>query len=191
MGLPMDLQAAWKEALQAISDDQFDRAVELIRQNPAIGTATGDKGETLLHEVSNCWRSFRPVQPVIRALVKAGADIEARDGEGWTPLHRAASPPGANLEALTTLIELDADVNAAIEDSSPLHLAVRDRSRVGAVALLVAHGADVHARRTQLDGFRRNPGGADPERAAARTEIKLPSKNIHTAVAGAGEGHRG
>lgn len=142
----MKPKQVWQEIVQAVSADDFDRALELVQKNPSVATVKGNKGRTLLHEVSTSFQSFEPVQPIIRALVEAGADIEAKDREGWTPLLQAAGPPQPNLEALQTLLELGADVNANIEGLSPLHLAVYERSRPGEVALLITHGADVHAR---------------------------------------------
>lgn len=141
-----DLHTAHELVSNAIGHDEFDSIVDLIQKCPALSKVKNNKDETLLHELSSCFRSYRPVEPAIRLLVSAGADIEARDANGFTPLHCAVCPPQANLEALGVLIELGADVNAPIQDTSPLHLAASDRSRVGAVAMLVAHGADVNAR---------------------------------------------
>lgn len=46
----------------------------------------------------------------VRALVKAGADIEAQDAEGWRPAHWAGD--FRHGEALAVLIEAGADLNA-------------------------------------------------------------------------------
>lgn len=51
----------------------------------------------------------------IRRLISAGADLEARDGYGRTPLHVAAF--ASNDEALRTLAKAGADLNALENDA--------------------------------------------------------------------------
>ena len=58
----------------------------------------------------------------MQALLDAGADVEAKNDDGWTPLHAAAWHD--NSEALVALLEAGADVNARNNaDSTPLSLA--------------------------------------------------------------------
>ncbi|MCX3064445.1 ankyrin repeat domain-containing protein [Wolbachia endosymbiont of Drosophila pseudotakahashii] len=55
-------------------------------------------------------------------LIWEGADVDARDNEGYTPLHSAAL--GMRLENVKELIEARADINATEEDgNTALHLA--------------------------------------------------------------------
>jgi len=83
------------------------------------------------------------VADVTRCLA-AGADPNARDEDGWTPLHLAATYDGA--EAVAALLAGGADLNARDEDGwTPLHVA----ALVGgaeAVAALLDEGADDGAR---------------------------------------------
>jgi hypothetical protein len=77
-----------------------------------------------------------------RWLVERGADIEARDIHGRTPLHdRAASWQGD----IETLLELGADIHAKDKHAeTPLHKAAKVAS-VAAVRRLLEHGARADA----------------------------------------------
>ena len=76
-----------------------------------------------------------------KQLIRAGADVNARDYHQWTPLRSAARYNADKVAAL--LIRAGADVNDARVDSqtTPLHVA---HSRVA--ALLIRAGANVNAR---------------------------------------------
>lgn len=80
----------------------------------------------------------------IDVLLEAGANIEARDGEGGTPLQVAAGL--AHSEAALCLLRHGADVNArATSGSMPLHTAASHAGRRGTaevVDLLLQWGAD-------------------------------------------------
>ena len=95
---------------------------------------------------------------MIAALVAAGAEVDAHDQGGQTPLHRAIQwKRPANV---TALIEAGADVHALVHDgNTPTHLAAVWPRRLSSrrddppdpadtlmVVALVAAGADVNAR---------------------------------------------
>jgi len=125
-----------------------------------------------------------PDPEVVRALLKAGADLHARSEESDfyrnTPLHYAGD--NANPEVAAALLSAGADVNAlsAIGRTSkargrtPLHEAAANASKAAVIEFLVAAGADVNA----LDS-----NGHAPLHAAAWDN---PRPEIATALIAAG-----
>ena len=67
-------------------------------------------GVTVLHIASN----INNEPEIIDLLVKSGANVNAQDAEGFTPLHMAAIH--GNLKIVKTLFDLDADVNIVTTD---------------------------------------------------------------------------
>ena len=87
---------------------------------------------------------------VIEALVAAGADVRARDGDGQTPLHRAGAF-NENSSMIEALVAAGADVEARVEGGwqegqTPLHRAASFNENPSVIEALVAAGADVEAR---------------------------------------------
>ena len=103
-------------------------------------------------------RNAEDVEACLQLLVEAGADLEARDWLGRSPLHVVARPPFTNLGTEATLrltsllLRHGADVNSEEEEydyPTLLHrAALSDNSSMA--TLLVKAGASVHA--TNVDG---------------------------------------
>lgn len=90
---------------------------------------------------------------LIQALVDLGAEFRDRGTYGQTSLCEALSNPHPEkLEILEYLISLGADVNRRdVGGRTPLHWAAVFNNPA-AIDLLVAHGADLHARSESDDG---------------------------------------
>ena len=114
------------------------RNVEVVRLLIEKGAKyTRDKsGCTPLHGAAT-----RGNVEVAKLLISSGANVNARDTIGWTPLHFAE-----NVEVAKLLISSGANVNArGIAGVTPLHFASIG-SNVEVVKLLVSSGANVNAR---------------------------------------------
>ncbi|WP_257294499.1 ankyrin repeat domain-containing protein, partial [Endozoicomonas sp. YOMI1] len=80
----------------------------------------------------------------IQAMINRGADVNARDHSGWTPLHCAVFSHHTH-DAIEVLVACKADVNTKnSQGQTPLHLAAKSgKSEV--IDQLIGHGAFVNA----------------------------------------------
>jgi hypothetical protein len=140
-------------------------------------------GDTALHFAA---ASYRP--DMASELIKAGADVRARNRRGTEPLHLAAvggpnSPswnPPLQSATILCLIKAGADPNAKnVDGTTPLHRAVRTRC-ADAVRTLLDHGANPAIRTKngstafQLALYTTGRGGSgSPEAKAQQQEILL------------------
>ena len=91
---------------------------EFVRENGNDVTKADFRGDTLLHEAA----ANRNVT-VVKYLVSIGADVNVRNSNGGTPLHRAAWND-SNVEVLRYLVSQGADINIRNRDGrTPLDIA--------------------------------------------------------------------
>jgi ankyrin repeat protein len=102
-------------------------------------------GDTALHIAAAAYKAG-----MVRDLIRAGADVAAKNRFGDQPLHVAARgnpnskrwDPSAQTATMAALVEAGADPNAVNKRGvAPLHVAVRTRS-AAAVRTLLDLGAD-------------------------------------------------
>ena len=91
--------------------------------------------------------------PVVRALIKAGAEVDALDSNQDSPLHYAAQ---FNPAAVQVLVQANAKVNVLNEwNNSPLYRAARNNHSEAVVCLCKA-GADPYLGNSPRSDFRVN-----------------------------------
>ena len=140
------------EAIRRRSDEELKRL--LSSGGVDVNAAHKDTGRTALHWAAELARADKAT-----LLLTHGADVDARDNEGRTPLHVAAGDRVGDAKAshpttkelVTLLIKHKAAVNARDNDGwTPLDCASlrrRSRSKIQAIeSLLLEHGAEYSKR---------------------------------------------
>ncbi|MCG8339741.1 MAG: ankyrin repeat domain-containing protein [Cytophagales bacterium] len=151
--------------------EESKKIIEYLREEGADFNETGEEGNTLMSfaiqeasrkrlGIDNCIILLgRPsdvnlaekkrisVPGVVSLLLAAGADVNAKNSKGDTPLHEAAK--GGLVEVMRVLIGAGADVNAENKrGNTPLHTLARNaglESHTKAIKVLIDAGADVNA----------------------------------------------
>src|SRR5207253_3029252 len=113
---PMTSDSEFNDAIAAIHAGDLARLQRLLADNPGLAASRLGgiaKGRTPLHVVAD-WPGYFPNGPqVVRILIEAGSDPNARDPDrpsSETPLHWAASSDDVDVAA--ALIDGGADVEA-------------------------------------------------------------------------------
>ena len=88
------------------------------------------------------------LQSEVRRFLEEEVDVNAKNEDGWAPLHLAAQ--SGHKDVMELLIAKGADVNARnAKGQTPLHLAIRNRDLEAAkesIDLLLSRGADLNAK---------------------------------------------
>jgi hypothetical protein len=117
-----------------------DVAAFLLTSKVEVNAKNG--GKTPLHEVAD--EGNGDAAGVAKVLLANKADVNARDHEGWTPLHAAAAKGLADV--VEVLLANGADVNAKNnKGQTALHWAA-GKAYSDVAKLLLAHKADVNVR---------------------------------------------
>ncbi len=150
--------ASFQSLIDAIMADDQSRVSHLLDASPELARAHAGTGAT----------RQRARASLVRALVDAGADVEASNRRGAQALHYAVdggpgSPrwgPVAQRATVTSLVAAGADPNAVdLGGVTPLHRAIRNRC-ADAVGALLEDGADP---------LRPNKRGSTPMKLALST----------------------
>jgi ankyrin repeat protein len=156
VGAGGDLEAVDKKGrtplVFRVSVGDFGTAVTLLNAGAKASPVLPDElsGTTLFHLVIghvDLEKRRAPALALLQALIRRGADVNARDAADQTPLFYACSLSGDAAEELALfLLKNGADPGLKdLRGQTPLHAAcLRDHARL--VRALIAKGADVHAK---------------------------------------------
>jgi ankyrin repeat protein len=138
-GMTLEFPSPGSVLIDAAGSGDPEVVKEILRYHPKL-EARDREGKTALFAAGD-YRS-RDVDGArvecVRLLVEAGADVNARDRDGNTPLHEIFLT-----DVEEELLKLGADVNARNNDGeTPIFTTVDD----DAIPLLIAHGADLAIR---------------------------------------------
>lgn len=141
-GMTTSEQGAGSILIYAAGSGNPEMVREILAYHPKIN-ARDRKGQTALFaagEYRNSDKDGARVE-IVRLLVDAGADVNARDEDGNTPLHETFLT-----DVEEELLMLGADVNARNkEGETPIFTTVDD----AAIPLFLAHGADLNIRNNE------------------------------------------
>ncbi|MDO9189207.1 MAG: ankyrin repeat domain-containing protein [Sulfurimicrobium sp.] len=113
-----------------------EEIARIIKANPAMRDARTGLGSTPLHMAAT-----NPDTGALKALLAAGADVNAKDMDGNTPLHMAAY--SNKFEHSKLLLEAGADVNAVSTGGrTPVAMARKSRADdvIGLISLWMLKG---------------------------------------------------
>lgn len=130
---------------EAIEYGKFDVAKCLIRWGASLDEKAYDDGFTPLLCLCGACQESEEILDMLKFLIDHGADVNAQDIEGDTPLHwAAAAPPDGHGAVVKLLLHRGAQVSLKdMEGRTPLHWAAGNGCR-GAVQLLLEYGAAVN-----------------------------------------------
>lgn len=127
----------------AINASDFDEAIRLIPSMNVNGSY--EKGITplmLISKVGRFWANSPKYREIVMALIESGAEVNAEDEYGNTPLHWAVK--GGRREVAEALIEREATIDARDRDGfTPLITAAVD-NRDDMFRTLLQNGADIN-----------------------------------------------
>lgn len=129
---------------EAIREHNPKRLIELLNRDTTLVKSLDSDGRTPLHVAAACQD-----KEMVQLLIGKGADVNARDKVGASPLHWSmpcfADETGKDMrDVVEILIAHGADVKAKSNNgNTPLHGAVTSKD---ITELLISKGADVNAR---------------------------------------------
>ncbi|KAL8949600.1 MAG: hypothetical protein Q9222_004299 [Ikaeria aurantiellina] len=162
-------ERGWTALHYAANRSQIE-VLKALLNHQASALAQTWSGETALHVVAAAASSIRSIQ-CVEILIKEGVEIDARDLQTETALHKACN--AGQEQVVSFLLKKGASPHIESSLGTPLHLAIKilaGRHTIDVVQTLLEHGADPNIQR-QLDG---------------RTPLHIAAQQLHERGRGLG-----
>ncbi len=157
--------ALWEESRKNwLTRTERDVLIALLEGSAPLDTGKDADGKTWLHHVAGRCDSGRVIQLLVE---DRGFDVNARDKNGWTPLHVAVFEN--RVEAAEALLQQGAEVNAEttaeIGETMPKGetYVVRFRYEAGSRPLDLYHGSSGRNKKSMRALLREYGGTSNPE----------------------------
>ncbi|UCF20112.1 MAG: ankyrin repeat domain-containing protein, partial [Gemmatimonadota bacterium] len=138
--LTLQAPLAGQSLFEAVQQGDADKVRELLAADAGLAVQRDEQGRTPLHVAAGYGRV-----EACKALVEAGADVNAADEDDETPLHLAIRR--GQVAAAAFLLEQGADTEARnTYGRTPLLLVARETGSMEMARVLTDAGADVNAR---------------------------------------------
>jgi ankyrin repeat protein len=125
---------------EAAETGDQETVARLLKADPSLVKAANAEGDTALHLAAGCRRGEAYALPLIRLLLESGANIEARNSSGQTPL--LYSSYAGFRQAVGLLLDKGASFQYQDKNGrTPLHYAARE-GQAAVVEVLLNKGAD-------------------------------------------------
>ncbi|MCX6773470.1 MAG: ankyrin repeat domain-containing protein, partial [Candidatus Micrarchaeota archaeon] len=112
---------------------------KLATEKRVISPGNQEKLNKMILDASKYGKTKR-----VERLLKAGANIEAKDNDNWTPLMIAAM--NGHTQTCALLLEHNASIDAKENDGRTALIIAANNGRTQTCALLIGKGADVNAK---------------------------------------------
>jgi len=132
----------WTALHHACNKWENEYLITMLLRNPAVRVdIVNVDGNTVLHTFCQKYKNPK-CEEAFNMLIQRGANVNAKNSQRETPLHKAVINPRIRMILVELLIKAGAKVNESVKGGTPLHYAVQ-LSRTDLVTILVANGADL------------------------------------------------
>jgi len=132
----------WTALHHACNKWENEHLLTMMLRNPAVRVDIRNvDGNTVLHTFCQKYKNPK-CEEAFNMLIQRGANVNAKNSQRETPLHKAVMNPRIRMILVELLIGAGAKVNESVKGGTPLHYAVQ-LSRTDLVTILMANGADV------------------------------------------------
>eukprot|EP01119_Soliformovum_irregulare_P015213 TRINITY_DN4250_c0_g1_i1.p1 TRINITY_DN4250_c0_g1~~TRINITY_DN4250_c0_g1_i1.p1 ORF type:complete len:754 (+),score=232.16 TRINITY_DN4250_c0_g1_i1:272-2263(+) len=135
-------------AATCVDHPNTDKILKMLLKMGKTDVNRGNKDQsTALHYFCANFSSAAECREIFQMFLDQGANVNARNSSGETPLHKALCNRPIRLLMVNLLLKAGSDPNAVthVRKTSPLHYAVL-LGRLDVIRTLVIHGADIHLR---------------------------------------------